>query len=47
MNYIGYMNQLWRSALVEPMPASEIALYAFIPNRSLENPIFVVFLVTC
>lgn len=33
MNYIGYMNQLWRSALVEPMPASEIALYAFIVNE--------------
>lgn len=33
MNYIGYMNQLWRSALVEPMPASEIALYTFIVNE--------------
>lgn len=33
MNYIGYMNQLWRSALIEPMPASEIALYTFIVNE--------------
>lgn len=27
------MNQLWRSALIEPMPASEIALYTFIVNE--------------
>lgn len=33
MTYIDYMNQLWRSSLDEPMPSSEIALYAFIVNE--------------
>ena len=34
MTYIEYMNQLWRSALVSPMPASEIALFAYLVNES-------------
>ena len=34
MTYIDYMNQLWRSALLSPMPASEIALYAYLVNES-------------
>ena len=34
MSYIDYMNQLWRSALTKPMPASEIALYAYLVNES-------------
>ncbi len=29
MNYIGLMNQMWRSAMKSPMPASEIALFAY------------------
>ena len=33
MNYIEYMNQLWRSALLSPMPASEIALFAYLINE--------------
>ena len=28
------MNQLWRSALLSPMPASEIALFAYLVNES-------------
>ena len=34
MTYIDHMNQLWRSALLSPMPASEIALYAYLVNES-------------
>ena len=34
MTYIEYMNQLWRSALLSPMPASEIALFAYLVNES-------------
>ena len=33
MNYIEYMNQLWRSTLLSPMPASEIALFAYLVNE--------------
>lgn len=33
MTYINYMNQLWRSALTEPIPSSGIALYAFLVNE--------------
>lgn len=33
MNYIGLMNQMWRSAMKSPMPASEIALYAYLVNE--------------
>lgn len=33
MTYIEYMNQLWRSALLSPMPASEIALFAYLINE--------------
>ena len=33
MTYIEYMNQLWRSALLSPMPASEIALFAYLVNE--------------
>lgn len=33
MTYIDYMNQLWRSALAEPIPSSGIALYAFLVNE--------------
>lgn len=32
MNYIGLMNQMWRSAMKSPMPASEIALFAYLVN---------------
>ena len=28
------MNQLWRSAMMSPMPASEIALFAYLVNES-------------
>ena len=34
MTYIEHMNQLWRSALLSPMPASEIALFAYLVNES-------------
>lgn len=34
MTYIEYMNQLWRSALLSPMLASEIALFAYFVNES-------------
>lgn len=34
MAYIEFMNQLWRSALLSPMPASEIALFAYLVNES-------------
>lgn len=34
MTYIGCMNQLWRSAMMSPMPASEIALFAYLVNES-------------
>ena len=34
MNYIGLMNQMWRSAMMSPMPASEIALFAYLVNES-------------
>jgi hypothetical protein len=33
MNYIGLMNQMWCSAMKSPMPASEIALYAYLVNE--------------
>ena len=33
MNYIGLMNQMWRSAMRSPMPASEIALFAYLVNE--------------
>lgn len=33
MTYIDYMNQLWRSAMAEPIPSSGIALYAFLVNE--------------
>lgn len=33
MNYIGFMNQMWRSAMKSPMPASEIALFAYLVNE--------------
>lgn len=33
MNYIGLMNQMWRSAMKSPMPASEIALFAYLVNE--------------
>ena len=33
MNYIGLMNQMWRSAIMSPMPASEIALFAYLLNE--------------
>lgn len=33
MTYIEYMNLLWRSALLSPMPASEIALFAYLINE--------------
>ena len=33
MNYIGLMNQMWRSAMISPMPASEIALFAYLVNE--------------
>lgn len=34
MTYIGCMNQLWRSAMMSPMSASEIALFAYLLNES-------------
>jgi hypothetical protein len=33
MNYIGLMNQMWRSAMMSPMPASEVALFAYLVNE--------------
>ena len=33
MNYIGLMNQMWRSAMKSPKPASEIALFAYLVNE--------------
>lgn len=33
MNYIGLMNQMWRSVMKSPMPASEIALFAYLVNE--------------
>ena len=33
MTYINYMNQLWRSAMMSPIPASEIALFAYLVNE--------------
>ena len=33
MNYIGLMNQMWGSAMKSPMPASEIALFAYLVNE--------------
>lgn len=33
MTYIEYMNQFWRVASVHPIPASEVALYAFLVNE--------------
>lgn len=33
MNYIGLMNQMWRSAMKSPMPASEIALFTYLVNE--------------
>lgn len=33
MTYIEYMKQLWRSSELSPMPASEIALYAYIVHE--------------
>ena len=33
MNYIGLMNQMWRSAMKSTMPASEIALFAYLVNE--------------
>jgi len=33
MNYIGLMNHMWRSAMKSPMPASEIALFAYLVNE--------------
>lgn len=33
MKYIGLMNQMWRSAMKSPMPASEIALFAYLVNE--------------
>src|SRR5574344_2198345 len=33
MNYIGLMNQMWRSAMMSPIPASEIALFAYLVNE--------------
>lgn len=33
MNYIGLMNQMWRSAMKSPIPASEIALFAYLVNE--------------
>lgn len=33
MTYIDYMNQFWRVASIHPMPASEVALYAFLVNE--------------
>ena len=33
MNYVGLMNQMWRSAMKSPMRASEIALFAYLVNE--------------
>ena len=33
MSYIDLMNQMWRSAMMSPMPASEIALFAYLVNE--------------
>lgn len=33
MTYIDYMNQFWRVVSVHPIPASEVALYAFLVNE--------------
>ena len=33
MNYIGLMYQMWRSAMRSPMPASEVALFAYLVNE--------------
>lgn len=33
MTYIEYMNQFWRVASVHTIPASEVALYAFLVNE--------------
>lgn len=33
MTYIDYMNQFWRVASVSVMPASEVALFAFLVNE--------------
>ena len=33
MNYIGLVNQMWRSAMKSPMPASEMALFADVVNE--------------
>ena len=33
MTYIDYMNQFWRVASIHLMPASEVALYAFLVNE--------------
>lgn len=33
MSYINYMNQFWRLASLNPVPASEVALYAFLVNE--------------
>ena len=33
MNYIGLMNQMWRSTMKSPMPASEIALFTYLVNE--------------
>ena len=33
MTYIDYMTQFWRVASVRPIPASEVAMYAFLVNE--------------
>ena len=33
MSYIDLMNQMWRSAMMSPMPASEIALFTYLVNE--------------
>ena len=33
MTYIDYMNQFWRVASVRPIPASEVAMFAFLVNE--------------
>lgn len=33
MNYIGLMNHFWQIASTTPIPASEVALYAFLVNE--------------
>ena len=37
MNYIGLMNQMWRSAMMSPMPASEIALFAYLVRERMQQ----------